>query len=672
VETKRAEKEILRLRKAIEHHNYLYYVLNQPEISDREYDMLYKKLEELEKQFPALITPDSPTRRVGGEPLKEFRTVEHTIKMLSLDNTYSEDEVKDFDRRVRKVVRSPFKYEATLKIDGVAVTLSYQEGSFVLGATRGDGVFGDDITQNLKTIKSIPLKVLTNDRAMQNIEVRGEVYLPKKALHKLNCARERSGEPLFANPRNAAAGTLKLLDAREVATRGLDIFIHTVPQAPGSQYSSHYETLLALKKAGFRVIPHIKLCTDIDEVFGYIREWQDKRDDLEYEVDGLVIKVDDFGERELLGSTTKSPRWAIAYKYPARQATTKLQAIQLQVGRTGRITPVALLAPVFLSGTTVSRATLHNEDEIRRKDIRVGDQVVIEKGGEVIPKVVGVLRQKRSGKEKVFHFPRKCPVCGQRIYRLPEEADWRCMNSSCAAQIKGRILHFASRAAMDIDGLGNVLADKLVEAGLVKSYDDLYKLDTATLAVLERMGEKSAKNLVDSIERSKQREFTNVLYALGIPNIGFNASYLLVDHFGSLDSLIDANVDELSKINGIGEVLAESVIDYFKTKENMRLINSLKKIGLKFRVEAKKGDRQFLNGQSFVFTGELDSMTREEAQALVRKYGGHPGASVSKKTDYVVAGKDPGSKYEKAVKLGLKIVNEQEFLKLVADGKNTK
>jgi DNA ligase (NAD+) len=672
VETKRAEKEILRLRKAIEHHNYLYYVLNQPEISDREYDMLYKKLEELEKQFPALITPDSPTRRVGGEPLKEFRTVEHTIKMLSLDNTYSEDEVKDFDRRVRKVVRSPFKYEATLKIDGVAVTLSYQEGSFVLGATRGDGVFGDDITQNLKTIKSIPLKVLTNDRAMQNIEVRGEVYLPKKALHKLNRARERSGEPLFANPRNAAAGTLKLLDAREVATRGLDIFIHTVPQAPGSQYSSHYDTLLALKKAGFRVIPHIKLCTDIDEVFGYIREWQDKRDDLEYEVDGLVIKVDDFGERELLGSTTKSPRWAIAYKYPARQATTKLQAIQLQVGRTGRITPVALLAPVFLSGTTVSRATLHNEDEIRRKDIRVGDQVVIEKGGEVIPKVVGVLKQKRSGKEKVFHFPRKCPVCGQRIYRLPEEADWRCMNSSCAAQIKGRILHFASRAAMDIDGLGNVLADKLVEAGLVKSYDDLYKLDTATLAVLERMGEKSAKNLVDSIERSKQREFTNVLYALGIPNIGFNASNLLVDHFGSLDSLINANVDELSKINGIGEVLAESVIDYFKTKENMRLINSLKKIGLKFRVEAKKGDRQFLNGQSFVFTGELDSMTREEAQALVRKYGGHPGASVSKKTDYVVAGKEPGSKYEKAVKLGLKIVNEQEFLKLVADGKNTK
>jgi len=665
VNTKQAEKEVKSLRKAINHHNYLYYVLDQPEISDREYDMLYKKLEELEKQFPSLVTPDSPTQRVGGKPLKEFRTVEHRIKMLSLDNTYSKEEVRDFDQRVKKTVHVPFKYEATLKVDGVAVTLTYQEGMFVLGATRGDGVFGDDITQNLKTLRSIPLRMLTQETVLQNIEVRGEVYLPKEALRELNRAREKTGEPLFANPRNATAGTLKLLDAREVAKRGLDVFIHTVPEAPGPQYRSHYETLLALGRAGHRIIPHIRLCTDIDEVFVYIKEWQDKRDDLEYEVDGLVIKVDDFGARDRLGYTTKSPRWAIAYKYPARQAITRLEAIRLQVGRTGRITPVAVLQPVLLSGTTVSRATLHNEDEIRRKDIRINDQVVIEKGGEVIPKVVAVLKQKRSGKERVFNFPKKCPVCAQHIYRLPDEADWRCINSSCAAQIKGKILHFASRTAMDIEGLGYVLVDKLVEGHLVKRYDDLYRLDVKTLAAIERMGEKSAQNLVDSIEASKRREFVNVLYALGIPNIGFNASHLLVDHFDNVDALINAKVDELSIIHGIGQVLAESIIDYFKTKENLKLVTNLKKIGLKFRMQARKTKEQLLMGKSFVFTGELASMTREEAQALVRKYGGHPGSSVSKKTDYVVAGKEPGSKYEKAKSLGVKVLSEKEFLKML-------
>ncbi len=668
MKAEQAEKEVRGLRKAINHHNYLYYVLDQPEISDHEYDMLYKKLEELEKQFPSLITPDSPTQRVGGEPLKEFRTVEHRIKMLSLDNTYSEEEVRDFDQRVRKTIRVPFKYEATLKVDGVAVTLTYRDGRFVLGATRGDGVFGDDITQNLKTVKSVPLRMLTQDKALQNIEVRGEVYLPKEALRKLNRAREKEGEPLFANPRNAAAGALKLLDAREVARRGLDMFIHTVPESPGPQYESHYETLAMLGKSGFRIIPHIRLCTDIDEVFAYIKEWQDKRDELEYEVDGLVIKVDDFGARDRLGYTTKSPRWAIAYKYPARQAVTKLQDIQLQVGRTGRITPVAILEPVLLSGTTVSRATLHNEDEIKRKDIRVNDQVVIEKGGEVIPKVVAVLKQKRSGKERVFHFPKKCPVCAQRIYRLPDEADWRCINSSCAAQIKGKILHFASRTAMDIEGLGYVLVDKLVEGGLVRRYDDLYGLDVKTLAAIERMGEKSAQNLVDSIEASKRREFVNVLYALGIPNIGFNASHLLVDHFDNIDSLINAKVDELSKIHGIGDVLAESIVNYFKTKENIALINSLRKYGLNFKSRSSKRTIQHLSGKSFVFTGELDSMTRQEAQALVRMYGGNPASSVSKKTGYLVAGKEPGSKYEKAKKLGVKVLSEKEFLKMLREG----
>jgi DNA ligase (NAD+) len=662
---KEAEREIRRIRKDIEYHNHRYYVLNEPTISDYEYDQLYKKLEKLEHDFPNLITADSPTQRVGGMPLKEFASVVHRVKMLSLDNTYSEEEVIEFDKRIRKAVGKPLKYETSLKIDGVAVTLSYAEGTFVSGATRGDGVRGDDITQNLRTVRSIPLRMLAVPHGLQDIEVRGEVYLPKRSFQKLNREREKTGEPLFANPRNAAAGTLKLLDPREVAERGLDIFVHTVPRKPGSGYNSHYATLLALGQVGFKIIPHIKLCNDIDEVFAYIREWQEKRESLAYEVDGLVIKVDDFEIRERLGYTAKSPRWAIAYKYPARQAVTLLKAINLQVGRTGRITPVAVLEPVLLSGTTVSRATLHNEDEIRKKDIRVGDHVIIEKGGEVIPKVVGVVKRKRTRKAKVFHFPKKCPDCHEPIYRLPEEADWRCVNSSCPAQIKGSILHFASRPAMDIEGLGSVLVDKLVDMGRVKSFDDLYCLHVKELAEMERMGEKSAQNLVSAIEKSKQREFVNVLYALGIPNIGFNTSTLLVDHFSDIDLIIKAKVDDLSVIHGIGKILAESIVNYFNTKENLRLVENLKNIGLRFSAKPRKGATQLLRGKRFVFTGELASMSRHEAQGIVRKLGGKPSSSVSKKTDYVVAGKESGSKYDKAKRLGVKIIREGEFLAMI-------
>ncbi|MGD9379420.1 MAG: NAD-dependent DNA ligase LigA, partial [candidate division WOR-3 bacterium] len=504
---KQVAREITRLRKEIEYHNYRYYVLNQPEISDYEYDQLYKKLEALEREFPDLITPDSPTQRVGGTPLKEFTSVTHRFKMLSLDNTYSEDEVRDFDRRIKKSISGPARYETTLKIDGVAVTLNYRKGQFVQGATRGDGVRGDDITQNLKTIKAIPLRMLNPPKDLANIEVRGEVYMPKKSFQKMNQERMKLGDPVFANPRNATAGTLKLLDARVVAQRGLDIFIHTVPKMPGPGYRSHFQTLQALGESGFRIVPHVKLCDGIDEVFEYINRWRDQRESLHYEVDGLVIKVDDFDMRDRLGYTTKSPRWAIAYKYPARQATTLLEDIQLQVGRTGRVTPVALLQPVFLSGTTVSRATLHNEDEIRKKDIRIGDHVLIEKGGEVIPKVVGVVKRKRTRRTRIFHFPTKCPVCHQPIFRLPEEADWRCVNSSCPAQIKGAILHFASRLAMDIEGLGYVLVDKLVDTGRVKGFDELYRLKVKELSEMERLGEKSAQNLISSIERSKRRKF---------------------------------------------------------------------------------------------------------------------------------------------------------------------
>jgi DNA ligase (NAD+) len=413
------------------------------------------------------------------------------------------------------------------------------------------------------------------------------------------------------------------------------------------------------------VIPHINLCNSIDEVFDYINEWQERRQDLPYGVDGLVVKVDDFNIRTRLGYTTKSPRWAIAYKYQAKQAITRLKEIQLQVGRTGRITPVAILEPVPLSGTTISRATLHNEDEIRRRDIRVGDQVIIEKGGEVIPKVVEAVKTKRSGRERIFQFPKKCPVCNQPIYRLPDEADWRCVNASCPAQIKGSILHFASRSAMDIEGLGDVLVDKLVDTGLVQSFDDLYRLDVTTLANIERMGDKSARNLQSALERSKKRDFVNVLYALGIPNIGINASNLLIGHFRKIDDIVNASVDELSKIRGIGQVLAESVTSYFKVSKNRKLIENLRKTGLRFSGVPKRGEEQFLGGKTFVFTGELDSMSREEAQDLVRKYGGHPVSSVSKKTDYVVAGREPGSKYDKARKLGVKIISEGEFLRLL-------
>lgn len=663
-----AKKKIAQLRKEIHYHNYQYYVLNQPVITDYEYDKLYKRLEALERQFPQFITPDSPTQRIGGQPLQEFKTVEHRIKMLSLDNTYSEDEVREFDRRVRKSLSGKVTYEVTLKVDGVAVALHYEKGRFVLGATRGDGVHGDDITQNLRTIKAIPLIILSDDRDLMNIEVRGEVFLPKKSFDRLNRDREKTREPAFANPRNAAAGTLKLLDPQEVAKRGLDIFIHTIPKQPGAKYASHFQTLKKLGESGYKIIPHIRLCRTIEEVFEYIKEWHEKREELDYEVDGLVVKIDDFKSRDILGYTIKSPRWAIAYKYPARQSQTKLLDIQLQVGRTGRITPVAVLDPVLLSGTTISRATLHNEDEIRRKDIKIGDHVIIEKGGEVIPKVVGVVKKRRTGKEKPFHFPEICPVCGEKIYRLPHEADWRCVNSSCRAQIKGAILHLASRQAMDIEGLGSVLVEKLVDKGIVKGLGDIYELDQQTISSLERMGEKSAHNLIDAIEQSKGRDFERVLYALGIPNIGINASHLLAEEFGSIDNIIKAKSEDLSKIDGIGEVVAQSIINYFKSKENLRMIDNLRKKGVRLSATLRRSKDLFLKGKSFVFTGELDSMTRQETQALVRQYGGRPQSSVSKKTDFVVCGKTPGSKYDKAKKLGVKIIDEREFLEMIKQG----
>lgn len=659
-----AKKEIERLRKEINYHNYRYYVLNDPVISDYEYDMLVKKLKELEEKFPEFITPDSPTQRVGGEPLKIFPTVEHKIPMLSLDNTYSFEELEEFDRRVRKEI-SHFNYLVQLKIDGVAVSLTYENWRLKRGATRGDGIRGDDITQNIKTIRSIPLVLLEEDPDFKDFEIRGEVYMPKKSFIKLNEERLEKGETPFANPRNAAAGSLKLQDPREVAKRDLDFFAHTVPESPSSQYDSNYKILMRLHELGLKIVPDTRLCKDLKEVKEYIEEWKEKKEELPFEVDGIVIKVDEFSNQKKLGETIKSPRWAVAYKYPAKQASTRIKNIILQVGRTGVITPVAIFEPVQLAGSTISRASLYNEDEIRRKDIRIGDWVLIEKGGDVIPKVVKVIKEKRTGKEQEFKMPETCPVCGSKIVRYPGEVAWRCINIDCPAQLKGRILHFASRQAMDIEGLGEALVNQLVDKGIVKSIADIYELKMEQLIRLERMGPKSAQNLLNAIEKSKKREFARVLYALGIRFVGIHAARLLAERFNSIDDLKSASFDKLASIEGIGPITAKSVIDFFQNPRNVDLIERLKKAGLRMQKEEKTPQELPLLGKNFVFTGALENFTREEASEIVRSLGGRVSSSVSKNTDYVVVGKDPGSKYRKALELGVKIINEDEFMKLI-------
>jgi DNA ligase (NAD+) len=659
-----ARRRIEELRKEINYHNYRYYVLNDPVISDYEYDQLLKELTELEKQFPEFITPDSPTQRVGGEPLKEFKPVTHSPPMLSLDNTYSYEELEEFDKRIRKAV-SDIHYLVELKVDGVAVSLKYKDGSFIQGATRGDGTTGDNITQNLKTIKTIPLKLMTDDPRLLNLEVRGEVYLTKKQFADLNKEREETGEPLFANPRNAAAGSLKLLDPKLVAQRKLDIFIHTIPKPPSPEITSDYETLKLLKKIGFKVIPHSERFRSINEVIDYCEAWKEERHKLPYEVDGMVIKIDEFQAREKLGETQKSPRWAVAYKYPPMQATTQIIEVFFSVGRTGVVTPVAKMKPVFLSGSKISSATLHNFDEIKRKDIRIGDTVIIEKAGEVIPQVVKVVTDKRTGKEKKVQPPEKCPVCNSKLVREADEVALRCINASCLAQIKGRLLHFASRSAMDIEGLGTVLVNTLVDKGLVKDFADLYHLTYDDLINLERMGDKSVKNLLKAIEKSKTRPYRNVLYALGIRHVGLHTAQVLTTAFPSIDKLKDASFEEISSIMGIGPTVAESIKNFFSDNENLRLIDRLKKVGLKFAEEVSSAEKRPLAGKTFVLTGTLNNYTREQATELIFSLGGNVSSSVSRKTDYVIVGKDPGSKYEKAQSLGIKTITEEEFLKMI-------
>jgi DNA ligase (NAD+) len=653
-----AKKEIEKLREQINYHNYQYYVENNPVISDYEYDMLLKKLEALEQEFPELITPDSPTQRIGGEPLAGFAEVTHTVPMLSLDNAYSYDELRQFDERAKKVV-DDIEYMCEPKIDGLSIALVYENGVFVRGATRGDGVKGDDVTANLKTIHSIPLKL--RGTTLHNVEVRGEIYFPISAFKKFNKEQEKKGGQVFANPRNAAAGSLRQLDPRVVASRPLDSFIYYLTWAE-KDFKTQEKALEVLREAGFRVNPLIKKVHSIDDAIAYCASLEKKRETLDYEIDGAVLKVNSFEQQKKLGSTIKHPRWAIAYKFTAKQATTKLNDIVIQVGRTGTLTPVAVLEPVQVGGVTVSRATLHNFDELKRKDIRVGDMVLIERSGDVIPQVVKSITEKRTGQEKAKNIPRKCPVCGTEIVRTIDEVAVRCPNKRCPARLKWRIEYFASRDAMEIDHLGGSTIDKLIDKGLIKDIADIYSLTKEDLLKLEGFKDKSAQNLLDAIEKSKQQGLARVIYGLGIRHVGKFASQLLATYFGSIDELGNANIDELLQIKGLGEKTAEAIETFFATEENMALILKLKTIGIRTKEEKKRG---VLQGKKFVFTGGLATLSRPDASDLVVKKGGLVTSAVGKDVDYVVVGSEPGSKYEKAKKLGIRIIDEEEFKKLV-------
>ncbi len=654
-----AKKQIKKLREEINLHNYWYYVENNPVISDYEFDQLQKKLEQLEFEFPDLITSDSPTQRVGETPLEGFTTVEHKVPMLSLANTYTYDELREFDERVKKNV-GDVEYAVEPKIDGAGVALLYENGIFIRGSTRGDGVRGDEITQNLKTIRSIPLRLRSNK--IKNVEVRGEVYMSIKGFKKYNKEQTKKGVAVFANPRNAAAGSLRQLDPKIVASRPLDIFIYVISFSDIS-IETHEKALILLKEAGFRTNSLSQKVKNIEEAIKYCDELEKKRDKLDYEIDGAVIKVNSLSKQKQLGETTKNPRWAISYKFAAKQSTTSLNDIAIQVGRTGTLTPVAILEPVEVSGVTVSRATLHNFDELKRKDIRIGDHVLVERSGDVIPQIVKSIVEKRTGKEKRKIIPKKCPVCGTEVIRTEGEVAVRCPNKYCTARLKWRIRYFASRDAMDIDHLGESTIDKLIDAGLIDNIADLYNLKKENIEKLEGFKDKSAKNLINSIEKSKDQDLSRLIYGLGIRHVGKYAAQLLAGKYNSIDELANANEEELKEIDGLGEKSAEAIVTFFASDENTKLIERLKGIGVKTKEIKKEG--LTLQGKKFVFTGRLETLTRPQASDYVEQKGGIIVTSVSKDVDYVVVGDKPGSKYDKAKKLGMTIIDEKEFKKLV-------
>jgi DNA ligase (NAD+) len=660
-----ARRRVEELRRQIEHHNYRYHVLDQPEITDQEYDRLVRELQTLEARYPDLVTADSPTQRVGAKPSAAFATVTHRRPMRSLANAFEEEELRAWARRVETILgRAPSGYVCELKIDGAAVSLTYERGVLTQGATRGDGVQGEDVTANLKTVKSIPLR-LRGRIPPPVIEIRGEVYLTRQAFEAINRERRDAGATLFANPRNAAAGSLRQLDPRVTASRPLDIFVYGVGAADGVAFRTQAQTLAALADAGLKVNTETAVCATLDDVLRYIRDWS-RRTALPYETDGVVVKVDNLREQAELGATSAAPRWAIAYKFPAEQAVTRVNEIRVYVGRTGALTPVAVLDPVHVSGVTVTNATLHNEDEIARKDVRIGDWVVVQRAGEVIPEVVRVLAERRTGKERRFHMPARCPSCGTPVQRETGEAVRRCTNIACRAQILGRLIHFCSRGAMNIDRVGPKLLIQLLEHRVIADPADLYALRAEQLTSLERMGEKSAQNVLASIDGSRRTTLARVLYALGIRHVGAHVAEVLAAHFGDIRRLARASFEAVRDVPGIGPTIAESVTAFFGNPANAALIDKLLAAGVKSAAPTAASTGP-LAGKRVVFTGSLEALSRPNAEALVKQQGGVVAGSVSGKTDLVVAGADPGSKLDRARKLGVRVLTEQEFRRLIGN-----
>lgn len=658
------KKRIEQLRAEIRRHDYLYYVLNQPEITDQQYDKLFAELKSLEQQHHELITPDSPTQRVSERPIEGFASVHHAVPMLSMNNTYNAEELRAFDERVAKGLESKdYDYVVELKIDGLAISLRYEKGLLVLGTTRGDGSKGDDVTHNIKTIKAIPLR-LTGE-VPDVFEVRGEVYMPTKSFVSLNKQKEKAGEPLFANPRNAAAGSLKLLDSRITAQRNLSFFTYATGEVSQPLADEHYVLLQVFKKLGLPVNPHIKKAKNIDEVIEICNSWDNKRDRLEYQIDGMVVKVNNLAQREILGFTGRSPHWCISYKFAAEQAETVVESIDVQVGKGGTLTPVANLTPVFLAGTTVKRATLHNFDQVNRLDVREGDTVVIEKAGEIIPQVVEVKKERRPKGTKPFAPPPKCPNCGGVVKKDAEGVFLRCVNPHCLGQLKQRLRFFAGRGQMDIENLGEALIDQLVDAGLVKNFADIYTLTKEDLITLERMADKSAQNVIDSIEAAKARPLWRLIAGLGIRHIGVQTAQDLAGHFGSLDAIMNATQADIDAIEQIGEKVAQSVYEFFRDCQNVDCINELLAAGVKPELLKKAKPKGKLAGKTIVVTGTLQNFTRQQIEEAIRNAGAKTSSSVSKATDFVLAGDNAGSKLDKARQLGVKVITEKEFVEML-------